>query len=133
DWDLQIYCHPWTVVEVCTAQEDHADGKRLIRVRYCLRPTGYTRAAGWVGLLAVAVSAVLGVWPLAALSGGCAVLCLGAWWRGSYRAAQAVAIVDTAAANLGLLRLDPNLGRNEKPVAAVSTEEAGDAVTCASD
>ena len=21
NWDLEVYCHPWTVVQVCTAQE----------------------------------------------------------------------------------------------------------------
>src|SRR5262249_13332145 len=43
DWDLEIYCHPWTVVQVCTAQEEHGSGKRLIRARFGLRTSGYTR------------------------------------------------------------------------------------------
>ena len=52
DWDLEVYCHPWTVVQVCTAQEDHGGGKRLIRVRYRLRPSGYMKALGAAVLLA---------------------------------------------------------------------------------
>ena len=23
EWDLEVHCHPWTVLQVCTAQEDH--------------------------------------------------------------------------------------------------------------
>src|SRR5262249_29815779 len=37
DWDLEIHGNAWTALQVCTAQEDHGQGKRLIRVRYRLR------------------------------------------------------------------------------------------------
>ena len=33
DWDLEVYCHPWTVIQVSTAQEDLGGPKRVIRVR----------------------------------------------------------------------------------------------------
>ena len=43
DGDLEVHCHPWTTVQVCTAQEDHGSGKRLIRVRYRLRLSAFTK------------------------------------------------------------------------------------------
>src|SRR5207247_5580167 len=52
NWDLEIYCHPWTVVQVCTAQEIHGSRQRLIRVRYRLRPSGYTKLLGFAALSA---------------------------------------------------------------------------------
>src|SRR5579871_1979067 len=114
DWDLRVYCHPWTVVDICTAQEDHAEGKRLIRVRYRLRPTGYTRGVGWAGLAAIALAAGLGVWSLAAVGGALVTLCLAAWWRGTYRAAQALAVVDAMATSLAFLRCDPPPDRQQR-------------------
>jgi hypothetical protein len=133
DWDLQVYCHPWTVVEVSTAQEDHADGKRLIRVRYRLRPTGYTRTAGWTGLLCVAVAAALPVWPLAALGGALVALRLGAWWRGTNRAGKALAVVDAMAAGLGLVRCDLAPCPNETLVALENTQEVDPAIVYGTD
>jgi hypothetical protein len=43
DWDLEIYCHPWTVVQVCTVEEEHGSEKRMIQARFRLRTNGYTR------------------------------------------------------------------------------------------
>ena len=63
DWDLEIHCDRWTVVRVCTVQEEHGGGKRCVRVRYRLRASGLLRlsvfaAAGvavtGLGFLAVA-------------------------------------------------------------------------------
>ncbi len=36
---------PWTVVQVCTAQEEHGGQRRLIRVRFQLRFSNYTRVS----------------------------------------------------------------------------------------
>jgi O-antigen biosynthesis protein len=73
DWDLRIYCHPWTAVEVCTAQEDYGSRKRLICVRYRLRPSGYLRLLGVLALLAAAGAA------------GAPALALRAGWPGQPR------------------------------------------------
>ena len=51
DWDVEVHYHPWTMLQVCSAQEDHADGKRLIRVRYRLRPTPLAQLAAWAARL----------------------------------------------------------------------------------
>ena len=102
-WDMRVYCHPWTAVEVCTAHEDHGGGKRLIRVRYRLRASGYVKALAWTG--AVAVPAALALQALGTAAAGAALLAVaaGLWWRGSRRARRALAVFDAAAAQLGLL------------------------------
>jgi glycosyltransferase involved in cell wall biosynthesis len=114
DWDVEIYCHPWTVVQACTAQEDHGSGKRLIRVRFQLRPSGYLKALGGGAILTAAAAAGLLAWPDAAeatlLLGACLGICavwLGVWWRGTRRASQAIAVFDAKAGDLGLIRCDP--------------------------
>jgi GT2 family glycosyltransferase len=112
DWDVRVHCHPWTFVEVCTAQEGHANGRRLIRLRYRLRPSRYTKGLAAVAALAAVVTAGLADWPAAAtaplLLGAGAVIgaaCLGAWWRGSAQASRVVAVFDSLARGLGLIRL----------------------------
>jgi hypothetical protein len=107
DWDLEIYCHPWTVVQVCTAQEEHGGGKRLIRVRYRLRPRGSTKALAVVGVLTACAAAVLQAWPAAAVGGVLLAASFGAWWRGTGRASRALALFDAYAAELGLIRCEP--------------------------
>jgi O-antigen biosynthesis protein len=107
DWDLEIYCHPWTVVRVCTAQENHGAGKRLIRVRYGLRPSGYTRLLGLAALAAAGPAVIFQSWPIALVASGFLAAGLAAWWRGRYRAAQAVGLFDAIARDLRLLRCQP--------------------------
>ena len=60
NWDVEVYCHPWTVVQIATAQEDHGGGRRSIRVRYRLRPSGYTK---FMGVLALASISLVAVFP----------------------------------------------------------------------
>jgi GT2 family glycosyltransferase len=103
DWDLEIYCQRWTVVQVATAEEDHGGGKRLIRARYRLRPGGSLVAVGAVAFLAGALAAGVLLWPAAAAAGGLLAAGLLLWWHGTRRAARAVALFDQAAAGLGAL------------------------------
>jgi GT2 family glycosyltransferase len=107
DGDLEIYCHPWTVVEVCTVQEEHGQGKRLIRVRYRLRASGYTRAmalaAGISALAAIPFSTgVSATVALAILLG-----CLRVWWLGRFLASHLLGAVDAVAQQLHLIRCPP--------------------------
>src|SRR5262249_55911570 len=81
-----VYCHPGTEVRVCTVQEDHGAGRRLIRARFRLRPGTAARLLGLVGLGAAAAVAwfdpVVGAGVAAAVLG----LGVGVWWRGARRA-----------------------------------------------
>jgi GT2 family glycosyltransferase len=149
DWDLEIFCHPWTVVQLSTAQEEHGGGRRLIRTRYRLRTEGYTKVLGAL----IGLTAVIGFGLLSASAGLektfffsiCGLLGLAwgwLWWHGTYRAALAVGMVDSLARDLGLIPLQeapvalatrggpsPEPGATSPPVApplsgeAVSAEE----------
>jgi GT2 family glycosyltransferase len=101
DWDLELYCHPWTVVQLATAEEDHGGNRRLVRVRFRLRASGYTKAL--VGLALLAGVAGPSFPPAAAAAAVLLAACLGLWWRGTYRASQAVAVVDRSAKDLGMV------------------------------
>src|SRR5262249_44011145 len=103
-WDLEIYCHPWTVVQLSTAQEEHGGDKYLIRTQYRLRASGYLRAL--VGLSLLTVGGALIIWPAAAAAAILCPLCVGLWGRGITRASQAVAVVDLMAMDLGMVRLE---------------------------
>jgi GT2 family glycosyltransferase len=119
DWDLAIYCHPWTVVQVCTAQQDYGGQKRLICVRYRLRPSGHTKALGVLGGLAAAGALAFQAWPVALEAALVLLLCLLLWWRGTCRACEAVAVVDFLARRLGLVPCEPSPLRPERGAAAV--------------
>jgi hypothetical protein len=112
-WDLLIYCHPLTVVRLETVQENHGEGKNLIRVRLTMRPRAYLRVAGALAVLtAGAIAAWFGWGP-----GGCALVTIlitaaAGWWSATRRAARVVALVQHAAGRLGLFRftLETELG-----------------------
>jgi GT2 family glycosyltransferase len=111
NWDLEIYCHPWTVVQVCTAQEHHGGGKHLIRVRFRSRTSGAMKATGlaaaWIGMAA----GIFWTWPAALAVTSLIALYAGLWWRGVRKASQAVAIFDTVAGHLKLSHCDPMPGQ----------------------
>ena len=106
DWDLEIYCHPWTVVRVCTAQEDHGGHKHLIRVGYRLRPARYLKAVGAGALFCAAAAAWLD-WPLAGCAAFLGALCAAMWWYGTRQASRVPAIFDLVGGQLGLIRCKP--------------------------
>jgi GT2 family glycosyltransferase len=106
EWDLAARRHPWTFVRVCTAQEEHGGGKRLIRVRYRLRLTRFAWITGLLGL-AVTVAAATVYLPAAAGAGLLAACFLAAWWRGARLAADCVAGFDRLARDLSCSRCDP--------------------------
>lgn len=107
EWDLQIHCNSWTVLQMCTAQEDHGQGKRLIRVRYRLRPRGFLRLFAATALLAGLVAASLQSWPLATAAGALLVMGMGAWLGGARKAGSAIGAVDQLATQMGLFRCSP--------------------------
>jgi hypothetical protein len=126
DWDLKVYCHPWTIVEVCTVQQDYGNRKRVICVRYRLRPSRYMKLLGALALLAAAGAAGFQSWTAAVGALGLLlVFCGGLWWRGACRASQLVAVVDFLACGLGLVRCEtPPRPREET---AAQTRRQGEA------
>jgi GT2 family glycosyltransferase len=127
EWDLQIVCHAWTVVEVRTAQEDHGSGKRLIRVRYKVRPSGYMRVLLVGALISALGAGLLGAWYPAALALVLVTGCVGFWCRGVKLAAQAVGMLDALAGGLGLIPCTPRPRRAESSThqARVAAEATG--------
>jgi GT2 family glycosyltransferase len=107
NWDLQIVCHPWTIVEVRTAQEDHGSGKRLIRVRYRVRASAYMRVILVLALISALGAALLPSWYPGALALVLFTGCIGFWCRGVKLAAHAVGMIDALAGGLGLIPCPP--------------------------
>ena len=104
DRDLVIYCHPWTEVRVCTVQENHGSGRRLIRVGFQMRP----RSAMWLaclvataGAAAVGIGAGLGAGLATAAGLLVAMICV--WWDAARRGGRAVSVLDHAAGQLELI------------------------------
>jgi hypothetical protein len=119
-WDLEIYCHPWTAVQLCTMQEEHGRDRHLIRVRYSLRLSGTTTLLATMALLAAGWLALVH-WGLGVACASLVLLLLGLlWWRGACRASYAVGIVDAMARELNLLLLPDEQARRS------ATPQAGD-------
>ncbi len=115
NWDLEVYCHPWTIVRICTAQQDYGSGKRLISVRYRLHPSGYTKIVAALAALSAAVAVGYYAWLPAVEAVLLLAACVGVWWRGTCRASQAMAVVDFLATELGLVRCEPSPPQQQAP------------------
>ncbi len=89
-WDVEVHAHPWTLLEVRTAQEEHGGDKVLIRVSYRLRSTPFARAVGLLGLTACGTLAFHHTLVAGAALGLMMVLMLATWWRGTGLAARAI-------------------------------------------
>jgi GT2 family glycosyltransferase len=107
DWDVKVYSHPWTIVEVCTAQEDHGSNKHLIRVRYRLRPAWNIKAVGTGALICAVAAAIWLYQPLAASAAFLMAFCTAIWWYGTRQASRVPYIFDLMAGHLGLIRCKP--------------------------
>jgi hypothetical protein len=106
-WDMEIHCHPWTVLRAFTAQEDHGGGKHLIRVGYRLRLSEYAKPIGAIAVLVAASAAILLSWPLGLVA---LLLCLNLiamWISGAYRSSRAIRALDRVAKEMGLVRCEP--------------------------
>jgi GT2 family glycosyltransferase len=105
DWDIEVHYHPWTFLQIATAQEEHGGSKRLIRVRYRMRLTVLAQIAS--GLALATTVAVAGLHPVASaviitLS---ALGAIGAWWWGRRLAAKAAQAIDSLARQMNLIRV----------------------------
>ena len=111
-WDVEIYCRPWTLVAVTTAQEDYGGGKRLIRARFRARPGVALLTLGILGAAGLSAGAALGHWAAVAVGATLLVAAAAIWVRGVRQAGRAVILFDAQAAALGLSRCDPFVWRN---------------------
>ena len=106
DWDLEVSGDRYTAVRVCTTQEEHGGGKRLIRVRYRVRPEAPLWVLAVLGLALTAavavVNPILAAAPAVAALGSLAL----AWKRGLRTAGQVSRVFAVTAAQLKLIRCD---------------------------
>ena len=86
EWDIAVYCDLGLILKVVTAQEEHGQGKRLIRIRFHLGPTAGMTVLGAAGLGVLAMIAATD--PPVAIAAAALLLGLGvrAWvcgwpWR----------------------------------------------------
>jgi GT2 family glycosyltransferase len=102
NWDLEIDCHPGTVVRVQTVQENHGGADRLIRVKFRVLPRPFIAALCSTLLLislALSVSSVWAIAVAAVLAGYLAIH----WWRALRVAGRIVGVFEQAAEASGLM------------------------------
>jgi GT2 family glycosyltransferase len=126
--DLEVFHDPWKIVKICTAQEEHGGGKRLIRVRYRHRLGGLTKAMALLGMIAAFVGLNVGL-PVALVC--LALVAVGlaaARWSGRRLLQRLASIVDELALEMGLTRCHTQSvdvpQRSEQPLSAVAECEA---------
>ncbi len=103
DWDLSVYCDSGLVLKVVTVQEEHGQGKRMIRIRFQLVPSARLRVVATVSLVALALVAL--TYPRVAMAAAALALALGvrAWVRGLSAAARVVTLFGALAQELNLI------------------------------
>jgi hypothetical protein len=94
------------VVRIATAQEEHGGNKRLIRVRYLVRPSGYTKTVWGLGGVVGGMALLFLSWPYAAVAASLLLAGCLAYVQGSARGAAATLLGDAVAADLGLVRCE---------------------------
>jgi hypothetical protein len=126
DWDMAVYCDSGLILKVVTAQEEHGQGKRLIRIRYQLGPTARLRVIGALSIVALAVVAL--PYPRVGMGAAAVVLGLGvrAWMRGLAAATRVIALFRAQAHRLHLI--DCPEETQAPSASAVSRDESESAV-----
>src|SRR6185312_4145264 len=61
-WDIAVYCGAGLILNLVTAQEEHGSGRRLMRVRFRLTPSGLHKLAALTILTAAASAAFTHPW-----------------------------------------------------------------------
>src|SRR5262249_11314596 len=103
NWDLRIDCDRWTMVQVCTTQEDHGGHKHVIPIRYRLLP--HVATCILLAAATLAVAAVGFIHPvLVPFASACLLMvCFVEWRRSLRRAASASGVFDAVAVSMGLV------------------------------
>jgi hypothetical protein len=110
EWDVEIHCHFWTQVRVCTVQEDHGNSRHLIRVRFGQRLTTFAWAVLALALAAGAVAIGLPAPALAVPAGLALAALLAGWWRGTALAGRVAEAFDSLARGMNLVPCPPSPG-----------------------
>lgn len=106
EFDLQIPANRWSIVQVCTAQEEHGGGKRLIRFRYRLRIHQPTRIFRLLGVGLLLILATIDIRLIMILAAGTGAILLGVWVHALRGATRIIGLFDQITRRLELLRLD---------------------------
>lgn len=106
DADLEVFHDPWKTVRMCTMQEDHGSGRRLIRIRYQQRLGGLAKAVALLGVVASLVGVSVN-WTAGVACAGATAVCLAAVWYSGRRLLRKLAnVVDELAVGMGLARCE---------------------------
>lgn len=103
-WDVEIYCGTGLILKLITAQEEHGSGRRLVRVRYRLLPTGLYKLAALTLLTGAVACALTYPWLGAGLAALAAVGVTFAWMRALRAAARVMQLFDAMAQRLDMVR-----------------------------
>jgi hypothetical protein len=99
EWDIGIHCAPGTMVQICTVEEDHGGGKRLLRVRYRLHQNQSANASAIaaVSLATAIIAGIFQAWAALLIAAVSLAACLVVRFRGARRAAEVISLVDQLA------------------------------------
>ena len=122
DADLDIYPHGWVALHLCTVQEDHSGGRRLLRLRISMRPNHQMVWAGAAAAVLALLATLTPAWVAAVGALGLVLLAALAWRVGVQRRELLVAHADQAAGAIGLFAMQP-------PAAAPAPVPAEDTAT----
>jgi O-antigen biosynthesis protein len=103
EWDLGVFCDWGLILKVVTVQEDHGQGKRLIRIRFHLGPTARMKVLVVVSLVVLAAFVV--PYPRVAIAAAAVMLGVGAraWARGLAAASRVIALFGAQAHQLCMI------------------------------
>lgn len=122
DWDMAIYCDSGMVLKVATVQEEHGQGRRLIRIRYRLRPSGRIKVLATIGVVVIAASAVSFPGVAMAVAGVTGGFLVRAWARGLAAASRVIALFHEQAHRLQMIYCMEDKGSS--PASTIPAEEA---------
>lgn len=106
DYDVEVYGDIWSVLRICTVQEDHGSGKRLIRARFSIRPSHYSEALLLVVVLSIIGALTLSVLPPFVFAALIGIALSGRLLAAHRNSARAVALFDLTAQGMGMVRIE---------------------------
>jgi GT2 family glycosyltransferase len=104
NWDLQVYNDRWTLVEICTTQQNHGANHRLIRVRFRVRARSFLWLAAGAGLLVATLCMPLNGYVALSVAAAVPVVLAALWYRGIAFAGRAATVFSMMANTLKLHR-----------------------------